>query len=75
MFLREARRVARELVLVDASRGHSDVDEQWAPRVLSDGSSWEVFKRWFTPAELLAEVGGDGDVLYAGDWFLVVRSR
>ena len=74
-FLRQARRVAGELVLVDASRGHSDVREQWAPRVLADGSSWEVYKRWFTPAELLSEVGGDGEVLYAGDWFLVVRSR
>ena len=74
-FLRQARRVAGELVLVDASRGHSDVREQWAPRVLADGSSWEVYKRWFTPAELLSEIGGDGEVLYAGDWFLVVRSR
>ena len=75
VFLREARRVAPELVLVDASRGPSDVREEWAPRVLSDGSSWEVYKRWFTPTELLAEVGGRGEVLYAGDWFLVVRSR
>ncbi len=74
-FLHEARRVARELVLVDASRGHSEVDEQWSPRVLSDGSSWEVYKRWFTPVELLAEVRGDGEVLFAGDWFLVVRSQ
>ena len=72
-FLRESRRVARELVVVDASRAHSDVDEQWAPRVLRDGSSWEVYKRWFTPSELLAELGG-GDVLLAGHWFLVVRS-
>ena len=72
-FLRESRRVARELVVVDASRAHSDVHEQWAPRVLRDGSSWEVYKRWFTPSELLAELGG-GDVLLAGDWFLVVRS-
>ena len=72
-FLRESRRVAPELVVVDASRTHSDVDETWAPRVLSDGSSWEVYKRWFTPTELLAELGG-GDVLLAGSWFVVVRS-
>jgi ubiquinone/menaquinone biosynthesis C-methylase UbiE len=72
-FLRESRRVARELVVVDASRAHSDVDEQWSPRVLQDGSSWEVYKRWFAPAELLAELGG-GDVLLDGHWFLVVRS-
>ncbi|HEU4973062.1 MAG TPA: class I SAM-dependent methyltransferase, partial [Gaiellaceae bacterium] len=29
-FLREARRVAPELVLVDASRIHSPVDEEWS---------------------------------------------
>lgn len=72
-FLREAPRVARELVVVDSSIGHSSVEEDWSPRVLSDGSSWEVYKRWFTPEGLLAELGG-GDVLYGGDWFVVVRS-
>ena len=72
-FLREARRVAAELVLADASIEHSTVDEEWSRRVLQDGSSWEVYKRWFTPAGLLDELGG-GDVLYAGAWFLVVRS-
>jgi demethylmenaquinone methyltransferase/2-methoxy-6-polyprenyl-1,4-benzoquinol methylase len=72
-FLHESRRVARELVVVDASRAHSDVDEQWSPRVLRDGSSWEVYKRWFTTSALLAELGG-GDVLLDGRWFLVVRS-
>jgi demethylmenaquinone methyltransferase/2-methoxy-6-polyprenyl-1,4-benzoquinol methylase len=72
-FLVEARRVAPELVLVDASIGHSAVDEEWSHRVLRDGSSWEVYKRWFTPAGLLSELGG-GSVLYAGTWFLVVRS-
>jgi demethylmenaquinone methyltransferase/2-methoxy-6-polyprenyl-1,4-benzoquinol methylase len=72
-FLREARRVAPELVLADASLEHSQVDEEWSRRILEDGSSWEVFKRWFTPSGLLDELGG-GDVLYAGTWFLVVRS-
>jgi ubiquinone/menaquinone biosynthesis C-methylase UbiE len=74
LFLRETRRVAPELVLADASIGHSAVEEEWSPRVLQDGSSWEVYKRWFTPDGLLSELGG-GDVLYAGAWFLVVRSR
>ena len=73
-FLREARRVAPEFVLVDASIGHSQVEEEWSPRVLQDGSTWEVYKRWFTPDGLLAEVGG-GEALYTGTWFLVVRSR
>jgi demethylmenaquinone methyltransferase/2-methoxy-6-polyprenyl-1,4-benzoquinol methylase len=72
-FLREARRVAGELVVTDASVGHSAVGEEWSRRVLEDGSSWEVYKRWFTPDGLLAELGG-GETLYAGKWFLVVRS-
>jgi demethylmenaquinone methyltransferase/2-methoxy-6-polyprenyl-1,4-benzoquinol methylase len=72
-FLAEARRVAGELVIVDASRAHSEVDDEWSRRTLRDGSTWEVYKRWFTPAGLLEELGG-GDVLHAGTWFVVVRS-
>jgi len=72
-FLEEARRVARELVVVDASRMHSDVDEEMSQRVLNDGSRWEVFKRYFTGAGLATELGG-GEVLHDGDWFVVVRA-
>jgi ubiquinone/menaquinone biosynthesis C-methylase UbiE len=72
-FLAEARRVARELVVVDASRTHSDVDEHMSERVLNDGSRWEVFKRYFTGEGLAAELGG-GEVLHEGDWFVVVRA-
>ena len=39
-FLAEARRVARELVVVDASRAHAAVDEEWQQRILNDGSRW-----------------------------------
>lgn len=73
VFLREVRRVAPELVVVDASLGRSEVTEEWSSRALRDGSSWEVYKRWFTPEGLLEELGG-GDVLLAGEWFVVVRS-
>ena len=72
-FLAEARRVARELVIVDASREHSDVDEHMSPRILNDGSTWEVFKRYFTGAGLAAELGG-GEVLFEGTYFVVVRA-
>jgi len=72
-FLAEARRVAPELVLVDASREHSPVDEEWSDRLLLDGSRWQVYKRYFAPDALLAELGG-GEVLHAGAWFVVVRS-
>jgi demethylmenaquinone methyltransferase/2-methoxy-6-polyprenyl-1,4-benzoquinol methylase len=72
-FLAEARRVAHELVVVDASRAHSPVDEEWQARVLRDGSEWSVFKRYFTPAGLVEELGG-GEMLHAGRWFVAVRS-
>jgi ubiquinone/menaquinone biosynthesis C-methylase UbiE len=72
-FLAEARRVAPELVVVDTSRTQSDVDEHMSPRVLDDGSSWEVFKRYFTGGGLARELGG-GEVLFEGDWFVVVRA-
>jgi demethylmenaquinone methyltransferase/2-methoxy-6-polyprenyl-1,4-benzoquinol methylase len=71
-FLGEARRVANEVVVVDASRAHSEVDEQMSQRVLNDGSTWEVFKRWFTGASLAEELGG-GQVLFEGEYFVVVR--
>ncbi|HEX6724510.1 MAG TPA: class I SAM-dependent methyltransferase [Gaiella sp.] len=72
-FLQEARRVAPELVVADASRERSHTGEEWSERVLQDGSSWQVYKRWFTPDGLLEELGG-GEVLHAGPWFVVVRS-
>ena len=72
-FLVEARRVAGELVVVDASRAHSAGAEQWERRVLDDGSRWSVFKRYFTGAELARELAG-GEVLHEGRWFVVVRA-
>jgi ubiquinone/menaquinone biosynthesis C-methylase UbiE len=72
-FLDEARRVADELVLVDSSQAHSPVAVEWQPRVLNDGSEWEVYKRYFTGESLAAELGG-GEVLHEGRWFVVVRS-
>jgi demethylmenaquinone methyltransferase/2-methoxy-6-polyprenyl-1,4-benzoquinol methylase len=73
-FLAEARRVAPELVVVDASRAHSEIDEHMSPRVLNDGSTWEVFKRYFTGAGLAEELGG-GEVLHEGEYFVVVAAR
>jgi ubiquinone/menaquinone biosynthesis C-methylase UbiE len=72
-FLAEARRVANALVVVDASRKHSGIDEHMSTRVLNDGSSWEVYKRYFTGAGLAEEVGG-GEVLFEGEYFVVVRA-
>jgi demethylmenaquinone methyltransferase/2-methoxy-6-polyprenyl-1,4-benzoquinol methylase len=72
-FLAEARRVANALVVVDASRKHSGIDEHMSTRVLNDGSSWEVYKRYFTGAGLAEELGG-GEVLFEGEYFIVVRA-
>jgi demethylmenaquinone methyltransferase/2-methoxy-6-polyprenyl-1,4-benzoquinol methylase len=72
-FLAEARRVAKALVVVDASRKHSGIDEHMSTRVLNDGSSWEVYKRYFTGAGLAEELGG-GEVLFEGEYFVVVRA-
>jgi len=72
-FLAEARRVSSELVVVDASRTHSPVAEEIQERILNDGSRWTVYKRFFDPDELAAELGG-GETLFAGAWFVVVRA-
>jgi demethylmenaquinone methyltransferase/2-methoxy-6-polyprenyl-1,4-benzoquinol methylase len=72
-FLAEVRRVAAELVVVDSSRAGSELDEAWQERVLNDGSRWQIYKRWFTPEGLAAELGG-GETLFAGRWFVAVRS-
>ena len=72
-FLAEARRVAAELVVVDASRAHSPVAQEMQERMLNDGSRWTVFKRYFEPNELARELGG-GDRIFAGTWFVVVRA-
>jgi ubiquinone/menaquinone biosynthesis C-methylase UbiE len=72
-FLGEARRVAPELVIVDAALRPDVRPEEHQLRVLNDGSRWTVYKRFFTPVQLLDELGG-GRVLYAGRWFVAVSS-
>jgi demethylmenaquinone methyltransferase/2-methoxy-6-polyprenyl-1,4-benzoquinol methylase len=72
-FLAEARRVARELVVVDSARAGAEQDELRQERTLNDGSRWEVFKRWFTPEGLANELDG-GATIFDGRWFVAVRS-
>jgi hypothetical protein len=73
-FLAEARRVARELVVVDAALRPGGDAEAWQARMLGDGSYHRVYKRWFTPEGLAAELGRRVSVLHAGAWFVVVAS-
>jgi ubiquinone/menaquinone biosynthesis C-methylase UbiE len=72
-FLAEARRVASELVVVDAALRNDTEPAEQQERILNDGSRWTVYKRYFTAGELLDELGG-GDVVYDGRWFVAVRS-
>ena len=73
LFLSEARRVARELVVVDSALRDDVQAEERQERVLNDGSRHEVYKRYFTAEELVEELGG-GETLFAGRWFVAVRS-
>jgi ubiquinone/menaquinone biosynthesis C-methylase UbiE len=68
-FLTEARRVAGELVVVDAGGDGTE----WVTRTLNDGSQHQVYKRWFSGAGLAEELGG-GEVLLDGRWLVVVRT-
>ena len=71
-FLAEARRVAGELVIADTALQPDHEPIEWQERVLNDGSSHQVYKRYFSDEMLLDELGG-GEVLHAGPWFVVVR--
>jgi ubiquinone/menaquinone biosynthesis C-methylase UbiE len=72
-FLAEARRVAPELVVLD-SAWHEGVErEEWQERRLTDGSRWQVYKRFFDADGLAAELGG-GRAVFAGEWFVVVQA-
>ncbi len=72
-FLDEARRVAPELVVVDSALREDVQPEEHQERVLNDGSRHMVYKRFFAPEELAAELGG-GRVLHAGRWFVAVAA-
>ena len=72
-FLREARRVAPELVVVDTALRPDHEPEEWQKRKLNDGSRHEVYKRYFSGEGLVDELGG-GEVLHAGPWFVAVRT-
>ncbi|MFL5861375.1 MAG: aminotransferase class I/II-fold pyridoxal phosphate-dependent enzyme, partial [Solirubrobacteraceae bacterium] len=47
-FVAEARRVARELVVVDSAPQGGEPRAEWQERLLTDGSTWQVYKRYFS---------------------------
>ena len=72
-FLAECLRIALSLVVFDAKIHDAVEAEQIQQRVLNDGSSHHVFKRYFTASQLSDELGG-GRVLFEGRWFVMVES-
>jgi ubiquinone/menaquinone biosynthesis C-methylase UbiE len=72
-FLRESRRVATELVVVDSARRASEDAEQLQVRTLNDGSTHRVFKRYLTAEQLAAEIGGEP--VLSGAWFVGARAN
>jgi demethylmenaquinone methyltransferase/2-methoxy-6-polyprenyl-1,4-benzoquinol methylase len=70
-FLREARRVAGELIVIDSAWRPGVETDQWQERVLSDGSRHQVYKRYLSGPQLAEEI--DGEVLMDGTWFVVAR--
>jgi ubiquinone/menaquinone biosynthesis C-methylase UbiE len=72
-FLAEARRVAPELVVFDAALHGGEPRAEQQERVLNDGTSWTVYKRFFTGDGLLAELGS-GTILHEGRWFVLVTA-
>ena len=71
--LTEARRVAPELVVFDAALHDGEPRAEWQERALNDGTTWSVYKRFFTAGGLLDELGG-GTVLHEGRWFVLVAA-
>jgi ubiquinone/menaquinone biosynthesis C-methylase UbiE len=70
-FLAETQRVAAELVVVDSALRPGVEPEQWQERVLNDGSRHRVYKRYFAPGQLAAELGGES--LLDGTWFTAAK--
>ncbi len=72
-FLKEARRVANSLLMIDAAAREDVPPEEHQERVLNDGSRHVVYKRYFTPERLIAEIGA-GRALHSGRWFVAVQA-
>ena len=70
-FLDEARRVGDELILVEPTPEWvpSGRAEGWEERGLSDGSRYEIFRRYFTADTFAEEL--DGRILFAGRWMVM----
>lgn len=68
--LAEARRVAREVLILDAGRPNGVQVAEWQERTLHDGTLYQVFRRHFDAKTLASEIGGD--VLFDGTFYVLV---
>jgi ubiquinone/menaquinone biosynthesis C-methylase UbiE len=68
--LAEARRVARQVVILDAGRPEGVQAAEWQERTLHDGTRYQIFRRHFDATTLAAEVGGN--VLFDGTFYVLV---
>jgi ubiquinone/menaquinone biosynthesis C-methylase UbiE len=71
IFLIEARRVSKSILIVDAAARDDVPPEEHQERVLNDGSRHVVYKRYFTPVRLIAELES-GRALHSGRWFVAI---
>ena len=71
LFLAEARRVSKSMLVIDAAQRDDVPTEEHQERILNDGSRHVVYKRYFTPESLTAEIG-PGRTLHSGRWFIAV---
>jgi ubiquinone/menaquinone biosynthesis C-methylase UbiE len=71
VFLAEARRVSQSILVIDAAQRDDVPPEEYQERVLNDGSRHVVYKRYFTPQQMIGELGS-GQTLHAGRWFIAV---
>lgn len=65
----EGRRVAGELVVVDAGRPDGVPGEHWQDRTLPDGGRYRILRRHFTGEELADELGGRS--LFSGRFYVL----
>jgi SAM-dependent methyltransferase len=72
-FLQEARRVGDELILVEPTPewAPSGRAEGWEERGLSDGTRYEIYRRYFTADRFAEEL--DGRILFAGRWMVMAK--
>ncbi len=66
-------RESSQLIVVDSALRPGVAPEESQTRVLNDGSSHHVYKRYLTAQQLADEIGGES--LLQGTWFVAAQAR